>query len=665
MFDGDSNPLRDLGHVKIYDPYATFEDTKSHAFKTALETEAAAFKTALLHSTVARKHKLDATEKLFETLLEEALPQTLATAQETLLWHGTLVRIQHGYGNQLYVSIDDKENPREFKDLESFGVDPVSNLYFTMKDIGDGDQTFQLDVYEMGVKSPQYSISPVGPNAAFSGDYLYYESIENRLRSSGIMRVKKTNGRYESSVFHYADKKYQVELHAPPRQPHLFIRITNALSQRLAIITGASYRWLTPVPETEGRGATLLPVYDTLYATNTGLVFKGNEYKFPNHAFLQDAAPLSDTTVLVSTVKQAKVSLYIFNTASKSYKPLFEAKEPNNIMLHSHSTVPSVTITSYYEPNTVYEIQDDSLIKIKSLPAPLPLARHNHGLATTKDGESVPYTFVSAVKKPKKLLVIAYGAYGLSSGRAYPKRWLPWLARGYAVVEAAPRGGRENGDAWYDAARTALRKQTTFDDTAAVIKAVQKRYGFQKENTAIYGRSAGGWTAAYIGQKYPQLVSAVYAEVPYLDVIRTASNPYLPLTQLEYDEFGDPTNRPEEYEALLEISPVDSAAPAPPQTPFFLVRSALHDSQVYPYESLKFSAKLRSLGWPIVVGMDGAGGHFVKRSSAAKIYAEDFLLIDAALTSRTQRKTRRQARTRPRSHTARGTIRRRRSSRKH
>jgi protease II len=664
MASGDSNPVRDLGHVVLHDPYAALEDRDGAAFAAALGLRGSEFQAAL----APRKDAVERMTTEVEEMLEAALPKTPNAAQETLLWQARTVYIQHGYGNKLNVWINSADsNERAFENLESFGVDCASNLYFTITDVGDGDQTFRISVYELGVFTPQYSITGVGPNAAFHGDYLYYEGVENQLRSSSVLRVKKDNGRNRARVFHSADKRFQVELHAPPRQPDLFIRITNALSQRLAIINGASYRWLTPPPREDGAGETLLPVCADLYASNAGLVYKGHLHAFPPAAHLENAAPLNSAETLVSTVKYAKTNLYIFNHTTCVYNLLFEAQEPCNIMIHDNSTIPSVTITSYYAPNTVYEIQGDALVKVKSLPQPLKLTRHASGVAESRDGADVPYTFVSAAKKPKKVLVIAYGAYGLSSGRAYPKRWLPWLRRGYAVAEAAPRGGRECGDAWYDMGRTAARKIATFEDTAAVIKAVQKRFGFKKENTAMYGRSAGGWTAAYIGLKYPQLVGAVYAEVPYLDVIRTASNPALPLTQLEYDEFGDP-HRSKDYEALLQISPVDAAEMAPQHAPLFLVRSALNDTQVYPYESLKFAAKATSLGWPVLVGIDAEGGHFVKRSSAAKIFAEDFVLIDGALKGKqSARKTRRRpyARTSPRSHKARGTIRQRRSSRKH
>ena len=220
--------------------------------------------------------------------------------------------------------------------------------------------------------------------------------------------------------------------------------------------------------------------------------------------------------------------------------------------------------------------------------------------------------------------------------------------------------GRDDGDEWYDAGRTAQRKHETFKDTADVIAAVQRRFHIKPAHTIFYGRSAGGWLAAAIGLFYSHLVAAVYAEVPYLDVLRTSSNPALPLTQLEYDEFGDPRGRPEDYAALQTISPVDALAVAPEKAPFFLVRTALHDVQVYPYEALKFAKKARSLGWRVVVGVDSDGGHFAAEKDIYDQWATDAAILDAILAPLRRRQTRRHAVT----HRSRGTTRRRTSSRK-
>lgn len=664
MLAGDPRSWRDLGHTKLYDPYAMFESPFSPQFEKALKNETTVFQKAL----EPMKTHLEKTSDFFESLLTEALPSTPENAQETMVWHGHTVFLQHTYGNQLNVWISGPEK-KVYKGLESFGVDPESDLYFTIMDVGSGDQTFELAVYKIGANSPQFTIKKVGPNAGFKDEFLYYKTIENILRSNTISCVNKNTGRGSAVIYECKDEKYQVELLIPPRQPDLFFRISNALSMRVGLLIGPHFKWIVPPAEADGKGKTLLPVCKTILATNDALEVSGRSFHYPKDSFLTDAVMLNDKTILLALVKRAVTSVFLFNTESRTFSPLFEGKEPCDVMLHAYSTIPSLTITNFHNPNTVFEIHTTKLVQIKQLPEPVKLLKYGHGYARASDGAAIPYTFVSAVKKPRKLVVIGYGAYGVSSHRAYPKRWLPWLARGYAIVESCPRGGRENGDAWYDAARTALRKETTFTDVASVIKAVQKRYHFRRDQTAVYGRSAGGWMAAYIGQNYSHFVGAVYAEVPYLDVIRTASNPRLPLTQLEYDEFGDPAHRPKEYEALRTLSPVDAASTAPSVSAFFLVRTALHDSQVYPYEALKFAAKMRSLGWTIVVGIDRSGGHFVKRSKASQIYAEDFLLIDRALKGQrhaTRRQTRWfQARSKLFSHSARGTTRRRASSRKH
>ena len=126
-------------------------------------------------------------------------------------------------------------------------------------------------------------------------------------------------------------------------------------------------------------------------------------------------------------------------------------------------------------------------------------------------------------------------------------------------------------------------------------------------------------------------------------MVRTTSNPNLPLTQMEYDEFGDPVRRPEELKALLQFSPVDTVPSAPKNSPFILVKTALNDSQVLPYETLKWAKKLREKNWEVVVGIDG-GGHFVEESKMYRGLAEDAVLLNQALNHKSRGTTRRNTR---------------------
>lgn len=374
--------------------------------------------------------------------------------------------------------------------------------------------------------------------------------------------------------------------------------------------------------------------------------------------------------IYISTIHACIMNVYVFNPKMHNFQKLTHYNFPCTIVFHnSPNSPPRIAVHTPNKPTQLFELNThggDLHTLLQTFPELLPIHDFAHGVAKVKDAD-IPYWYVSASATPSRLIVSAYGAYGITAYAGYPLRWLPYLERGYAFVVAAPRGGRDNGDEWYDAGRTAARKHTTFDDTAAVIQTVQERFHFKPKQTIIYGRSAGGWVAAYIGLKYPRLVGAVYAEVPYLDVLRTTTNPALPLTQLEYDEFGDPIHRPDEFKALKLISPNNIVRRAPANAPFFLIRTALYDAQVLPYEALKFAKHLRKNGWRVVVGLDMEGGHFTKPSTAATIQGEDAAYLDSVVAVAATATPPRFSRTRnARNHWSKGVTRRRaKSSRKH
>lgn len=643
MLQGDPNPWRDIGHAQWLDPYAGLEDTQGSEFKEAVAEELARWSAAVAKTNA--KDWYDEIKKL------NADTNTPEDAHETLLWQEHIIRIQHAAGHRLNVWFSNGgEEVRNHMGLTDFGVDTESATYFTIEDVGKGAERLELTVRDISQAEPLWCKEPVGPNAGFREERIVFQDVENQLRYPSVLCADKRTGSHVDTIYHNKDLRFQVDL---IYRKGLFIRIHNALTQRIGRIVGCSgIEWVTPMMD-----STLVPICHDTYGKDRAIVYKHRSYRLPHGEHIVDAMRKGDS-VLVTAVKGGCTSLYEFNEGT--YTRLFEPKAPNEIMLHGYSTHPTVSITSPNAPTAVYEIIDHTLMKRHVDEAAVPIPYFSYGTAKSKDGTAVPYTYVSLSLRPKKLLVEGYGAYGISSRRSYPKRWLAWLLRGYAYAVAMPRGGRENGDLWYDGGRTAQRKQNTFDDTSAVIKSVQRRFHILPKRTVFYGRSAGGLLAANIAQQFPHLVGAIYAEVPYLDVLRTTSNPNLPLTQLEYDEFGDPIRRPEDYEALQRISPVDTVLPATPQSPFVLVRTGVNDAQVLPYEALKWSKKMRSMGWNVLVGIDTDGGHFAAESVIDRQHAEDAAILDSHVASVSPRKTRKL-----RSHVSRGTKRRRTSSRKH
>jgi hypothetical protein len=662
---GDTRPYRDLGYVGWSDPYAALEDPAGAAARAAVVAETRRWDA--VQAPLGRTRA--AWRRLFESYYAAAFPDTRRYAEEHFEWAGAAIAVQHMPGHRLRVWFDDVA---VHEGLTAFGTSATASLYYTIEDVGNGAEYLKLTVYRHGLRrraEALWSHAPVGPQAAFSedGHTLYLLDIENRLRSSGVLAAEAASGAHMRTVYENKDPRFMVELHAPRGQSRVFVKIANALSQRIGEITSAGPVWYTPAlrEDANGAGTTLLPICADLYGTNEALVHGRHRTPLPAGESLVDACIVATAPLRlwVTTVRDAVTRGYLYDAAEREFRPLTvldTAGRPCNIVLHSHGL--GCTLQQPNQADRVYDMDTRTHMphRLFKKPEPLTLSVFSHGYA---GAHRVPFTYVAHVRRPKGLIVEGYGAYGISANRGYPVHWLPWLARGYALAVACPRGGRENGDAWYDGARTALRKHHTFEDVAAVISTVQTRFGHAPRETLMYGRSAGGWLAAAIALHWPSQVGAVLAEVPYLDVLRTTTNPALPLTQLEYDEFGHPAARPADYVALKRWSPVDSVpSRAPHGAPAILIKTAVNDVQVLPYEALKWAARLRDAGWRrVYVAIDGDGGHFAAQDDLAMQHAADAAYLDSVLRPRHRRHTQRRPAATCR-HASRGTRRRRSSS---
>jgi oligopeptidase B len=90
----------------------------------------------------------------------------------------------------------------------------------------------------------------------------------------------------------------------------------------------------------------------------------------------------------------------------------------------------------------------------------------------------------------------------------------------------------------------------------------------------------------------PDLFKIVVADVPFVDLINTMLDPTLPLTVLEYEEWGNPNNK-EYYDYMKSYSPYDNVAVK--EYPNILITAGLNDSRVQYWEAAKWTAKLRAL----------------------------------------------------------------------
>ena len=128
----------------------------------------------------------------------------------------------------------------------------------------------------------------------------------------------------------------------------------------------------------------------------------------------------------------------------------------------------------------------------------------------------------------------------------------------------------------------------------------------------------------------PELFKGVISAVPFVDVLTTMSDPSIPLTSNEYDEWGNPANE-EEYRYIKSYSPYDNIDTR--DYPNILVTTGLYDSQVQYWEPAKWVARLRDrktdsnrllLHTNMEAGHGGASGRFRRHRETALQYT--FLL---------------------------------------
>jgi len=216
--------------------------------------------------------------------------------------------------------------------------------------------------------------------------------------------------------------------------------------------------------------------------------------------------------------------------------------------------------------------------------------------ASAPDGTQIPISI--AYKKNLKLdgrnptLLHGYGAYGANLDAEFTPYRLSLLDRGFVFAVGHVRGGSDLGRDWYDNGRLLNKKNSFTDFIACAERLIQLGFTSQ-EKLAIYGVSAGGLLVTACMTMRPDLFKAVIAKVPFVDAISSISDPTIPLTTLEYNEWGNPVEFKEHYDYMLSYSPYDNIRET--EYPNLLLTGGLNDPRVPYWEPAKFAAKLRQL----------------------------------------------------------------------
>lgn len=233
--------------------------------------------------------------------------------------------------------------------------------------------------------------------------------------------------------------------------------------------------------------------------------------------------------------------------------------------------------------------------------------------ATAADGTRVPLSIIRrrGVERDgaNPALVYGYGSYEMSMDPGFSIPRLSLLDRGVVFVIAHVRGGGELGRHWYDDGKK-LAKKNSFSDFVSATEHVVTTGWADPQRVVAMGGSAGGLLMGAVANLAPKLYTAIIAQVPFVDALTSILDADLPLSALEWEEWGNPITDADVYEYMKSYTPYENIAAVP--YPRIAAVTSLNDTRVLYVEPAKWVQRLREVSTgtePILLKIEMDGGH--------------------------------------------------------
>lgn len=500
------------------------------------------------------------------------------------------LRIQHSISKKGWKVHEDDYNPLETWTNGTLSVTNVSSadiandLFAASIQDPDGYERFTLKIYRDNVEI--FSLEKIGPTVFFSEDKLIYLGSSKDLRYDSVMSLSLSS--YTATIIYTvnnAGPRLNLELNIA-EDGSVYVTEGDFVDVRFGFVNNNTIQWHPKKVSSVfvvDRNTYILNGRDNIESAST----KGSWTITRSHGIRTLNHKSQSVTVWGEIYTRGPMELYVCDVR--------------------------------YEPYTI-RIANDTLLVSNPKPFPYRCSYYR---------DLAPCFVVHPNTKPRGLLVTAYGAYGIRTkiGNLI-LRWKALLDRGWIIASVAVPGGGDHDDAWKKAGQR-LNRLHSIEVFTKTIKRLQEEHSISPKATALYGRSAGGMLVIATGHHTPGLVGAIYTESPYVDALRTISNPKLPLTAIETREFG--TDTLTDILATAAWSPMEHISPAKSSNSIFAIcRTDQNDLEVLPYEPMKWIMRLRSAGHKALLYIHKGRGHF---TTTAETRAEDLSLLDDWLKS--------------------------------
>ena len=306
-------------------------------------------------------------------------------------------------------------------------------------------------------------------------------------------------------------------------------------------------------------------------------------------------------------------------------EPLYSAGVSGNPEWHSPFL--RLGYGSFVTPGTVYDLDlaTRELVMRKQQPVRGGYDPADYGQARewaeAPDGTRVPISLVwkrsfgDPADAVRPLHLYGYGSYEHSIDPGFSVARLSELDRGVVFAVAHVRGGGEMGRQWYEDGKL-LSKRNTFTDFTAVARHLVEAGITEPARLVAEGGSAGGLLMGAVANLAPELFGGILASVPFVDALTTILDPSLPLTVIEWDEWGDPLHDANVYAYMKSYTPYENVRNGA-RYPRILAMTSLNDTRVLYVEPAKWVAALREAGasdvllkCEMVAGHGGVSGRY-------------------------------------------------------
>jgi len=554
-------------------------------------------------------------------------------------------------GEQILLDSNVEAAGHDFFSLGSFDISTDGTLLLYGVDIeGDERYTIRVRTIQTGENLTD-EIPNTGGGGLFdrSGRYIFYTTVDEAWRPDTVWRHEVgTPASDDVQVFHEPDERFWVGVNASRSREYLMIGAGSSVTSEV---------WLRDASDPTGEFSVVWPrrdgvEYDVEHVVINGIdrlliVHNHNAINFELVSVAPDD-PQGEQKVLLPhqeqirlegveafrdfvAVEYRKDGLPRVAVARREGGPgsgkdigLTELKFDEALYSVGLGGNPEweqptlrLSYTSFVTPSTVYDhvVATGERRKLKQQPVlghyDPELFEQRREWATALDGTRIPISLVFRKDlvepgTPAPTLLYGYGSYEHSIDPGFSIARLSLLDRGMVFAVAHVRGGGELGRLWYENGKKHLKKNSFTDFVACAECLIDAGYT-APDRLVAEGGSAGGLLVGAVANMAPALFAGILAEVPFVDPLTSILDPSLPLTVIEWDEWGNPLDDPEAYCCIKAYSPLENVHET--HYPKILAVTSINDTRVLYVEPAKWVAKLREVKADALLKTEMAAGH--------------------------------------------------------